>query len=528
MKDNKEKNLTQTESLEKFQNNLDNNQSHSKTESLEDKNAQIEKELTNQENSKTENLDSEDAEEKSKEKNKDLQKIKKSRCFTAKLDNYFKMSKRGSSIKQEFIGGLVNFLVLSYILVVIPGLFNGISTETMWRALFLATILTTVISTICMAFCANLPIVLAPGIGLTSYVVQLVDGGQYTFGQVMALCFIAGVAFLLLTLTGLRKKIVNSIPLCVKVGLPAGVGLFILNIGLSSSNSGLLDMLNGTATSFAPIVALVSFIIMTVLYIKKVKGGIFIGIIAGTVLDIILKFCYKINPFECLTTNSWVPPFKEMFESTLFNFDFAGLFSGNVLSSILSVILVVFAIVLIDMFDTVGTLYATAEKGNLLNEKGEVINMNRAMLIDGCGAMVSSCMGIPNATSYVESTAGIASGARTGLSVLFTSLFFILAMFISPLVMVIPVYATAPALILVGLIMFDGVLKIDFKDLSSLIPSALTIIIMPLSNNITFGIAAGLISYTLINLFTGKPKKVNVLTYVMSVLFILYFIVQYI
>lgn len=445
-----------------------------------------------------------------------------------KIDKFFKITERGSSIKQEFIGGLVNFLVLSYILVVIPGIFGGVGGAGLWKALFVATILTTIISTIAMALSANLPIVMAPGIGLASYAVQLIETAQYTYAQAMALCFMAGVAFVIITVTGLRKKIVNAIPQSIKLAIPAGVGLFVLGIGMNSSNSGILDLLNGTATSYAPVVAIITLIIMIVLYIKNVKGGIFIGIVSGTILDIIIKSCMGQNPFAVLADGSWLPPFSEMIDNSLFQFDFAGLFDGNLLSAILSVVLVVFAILLIDLFDTVGTLFATAQKGGLLDKDGQVINMNRAMMIDGSAAIVSTCFGLPNATSYVESTAGIASGARTGLSGIFTSLFFILTLFLSPIVMLIPIYATAPALILVGLLMFDSVVKIDFKDYSAFIPAILTIIIMPLTSNITYGIAGGLIVYTLIMIFTGKAKKVNIFTYIISLLFILYFLMQYI
>lgn len=456
------------------------------------------------------------------------QKPKKPNRFIKGIYSYFKINERGSSIKQEFNGGLVNFLVLSYIMVVIPGLFNGIGGQGLWNAIFVATIISTIIATVCMALYVNLPIVLAPGIGLVSYGIQLVMQGQYTYPQVMSICFLAGVVFVILTLTGLRKKIINAVPNCIKLAIPAGVGLFVLNIGLGSSNSGILDMLNGTATSFGPIVAIVSFVIMIVLHVKKIKGGIFIGIVSGTVLDIIIKLCTGINPFEVLWTNSWLPPFGDLAENSLFQFDFAGLFSGDVISGILSVILVIFAVILIDLFDSVGTLYATAEKGNLLDENGHVYNENKAMMIDGCGALMSTCFGVMNTTSYVESSAGITSGARTGLSGLWTSLFFLLSLFISPLVMLIPVYATAPALILVGLLMFDSVMKIDYKNPATSIPAILTIIIMPLTSNITFGIAIGLISYTLIKLFTGKFKEVNIFTYIISILFIVYFIVQYI
>ncbi len=453
---------------------------------------------------------------------------KKNLIFLQKIDKFFKISERGSSFKKEFLGGLVNFMVISYIMVVIPGLFSGVGGEGLWKALFVATILTTILSTLCMALWVNLPIILAPGIGVASFIVGLIESGQYTYSQAMSISFLAGILFVIITITGLRKRIVNAIPSSIKLAIPIGVGLFVLNVGLSSSNSGILDLLNGTSTGFSAIVAVVSFILMAVLYVKNVKGAIFYGILGGTLLDIIIKFCVGTNPFEVLLTNSFLPPFKELFENSFLQFDFAGLFTGNLFTAITSVVLTIFAVVLMDLFDTVGTLLATAQKGNLLDENGNVINQNRAMFVDGSGAVVSSCLGIPNASSYVESTSGIASGARTGLSSLWTCLFFVLSLFISPLVMLIPVYATAPALILVGILMFDGVNKLDFTDLTVAIPAVLTIIIMPLSNNISIGIAVGLISYTFIMLLTGKFKKINIFTYIITALFIVYFVTQYI
>lgn len=458
-----------------------------------------------------------------------LGKNKKSKgSFSKKLDNFFHFSQRGSSVKKEFFGGFINFLVIAYVLVVVPSLFSSVGGEQLWRAIFLATILSTVLCTICMGIGANLPIVLAPGIGLCSYVVQLVSSGQYSLEQALALSFLAGVLFLILTLTGLRKKLVKAIPECVKCAIPCGVGLFVLNIGLNSQNSGILDLLNGTAVDFAPIVALVSFFVMTVLYVRNVKGSILIGIASGTVLDIIIKLCKGMNPFESLVNGSFLPPFKDLFEQSFVRFDFAGLFQGNIVSCILSALLIVFAITLMDMFDTVGTLYATARKGNLYDEKGEILNMDKAMMVDGCSAMFSSLLGIPSTTSYVESSAGIASGARTGLSSIFTSLFFLLTMFLSPIVQIIPVSATAPALILVGILMFDSVLKFNFSDLSFTIPSVLTLIVMPLTSNISYGIAVGIISYIILMLGTKRAKQVNLFTYIIAILFILYFVLQYV
>lgn len=515
------------ENQKKLEKNEENTQKLQNKEIFDEQNAQGQEGLKLQ---KQDDLTSENQTQKhlTSEQDNISVEAKKQRQLTYKLDKFFKISQRNGSIRQEFFAGFINFLVLSYILVVIPGLYTGVGGEQLWKAIFLATILITIVATVCMALYANLPIVLAPGIGLVSYTVQLITSGTYTFEQAMAISFLAGFTFLILTLTGLRKKIVKAIPLCIKVALPAGVGLFVLNIGLSSNNSGILDLLNGTAESFAPLVAVVSFLVMAILYARKVKGSIFIGIVSGTILDIIIKLCSGVNPFATLAGASWLPPFKELASSALFKYDFAGLFSGNIVSSLLSVLLIIFAVVLIDMFDTVGTLYATATKGGLIDKDGEVLNVDKAMFVDGCSAMVSSCMGIPNATSYVESGVGIASGAKTGLSTIFTSLLFLVAMFLSPLVQIIPVYATAPALVLVGITMFDAVLKVDFGDLAKTIPSVLTIIIMPLTSNITIGIAVGLISYTLMMLCTKRAKQVNVLTYIISALFVLYFIMLYV
>lgn len=518
------------ENLEKVEENAEKMQKNAQFDDKNDKKEQKQDELqlSLQNDSANENQKETQNDNIQNEQNTANVSIKKQRQLTYKLDKFFKISERNSSIKQEFFAGFINFLVLSYILVVIPGLYTGVGGEELWKAIFLATIITTIMATVCMSLYANLPLVLAPGIGLASYTIQLITSGTYTFEQAMAISFLAGFTFLILTLTGLRKKIVKAIPLCIKVALPAGVGLFVLNIGLSSNNSGILDLLNGTAESFAPLVAVVSFLVMAILYTRKVKGSIFIGIFCGTVLDIIIKLCSHMNPFASFSNASWLPPFKELANSALFKFDFAGLFSGNVVSSILSLLLIVFAVVLIDMFDTVGTLYATATKGGLIDKDGEVINVDKAMLVDGCSGIVTSCMGIPNATSYVECGVGIASGAKTGLSTIFTSLLFLITMFLSPLVQIIPIYATAPALILVGITMFDSVLKVDFGDLAKTIPSVLTIIMMPLTSNITIGIAVGLISYTLMMLCTKRAKQVNVLTYIISVLFILYFVMLYV
>lgn len=454
---------------------------------------------------------------------------------TSKLDKFFKLTERNGSLKGEFIGGIVNFLVVSYIMVVIPSILAGSGSETLWKALFLATIICVVVSSISIGIFANLPLVYAPGIGICSYMASLISSGTYTYSQTLVIVLLGGILFLLLTIVGLRDKIVNGIPNCVKTAIPVGVGLFIANIGFSSSNSTILDFFtyganhigdNGLPLGITAGVALFSLALITILYCNKVKGSIFYGIVGGTILDIILKFCIGLNPFESLINANWLPPFSEFFSESFFHFDFAGLFSSGstLVASILSVVILILSFTMIDIFDTVGTVLGACKRGNLFNEKGEIINFKQVMYVDSSSTIFGSMVGVPTCTAYVESATGIECGARTGLASIITALLFLLCIFISPLVMLIPTSATSSALIFVGILMFNGVLDIDFHNIEVAIPSFFTIALMPFTGNIAYGIAGGLISYCLVMISTKKAKQVPIITYICSLLFILYFI----
>ena len=450
--------------------------------------------------------------------------------FKYKINNFFHISERGASYRGEFLGGLVNFLVLCYTVILIPNLLSQGAGESLRGGLLIATIISIVVSTIAMALYGNLPLVLAPGIGIVSYMLSLIQGGKYTYNQVLPIALIAGVMFLIITLTGLRDKIIKSVPKIVADSLPIGVGLFIASIGLNSSNSGILDFLSGnfdTAVLISAGVALFGFVVICILHNYKIKGAIFYGIISATLLDIIIKLCMGNNPFAVLN-GSWLPDFAG-FAEVAFNLDFAGAFTsggGNVVLSVFSTILIIFSFFLVDLFDTYGTLLGACKRGNLFDANGNMLNGRRAMIVDSSASCFSAMIGVPACTIYVESTTGITSGAKTGLSSLITSILFALTLFVSPLINLIPIYATAPALVFVGVLMFGDIVKLDLSSFTNIVTAMVTIILMPLTGNITYGIAGGLIIYTILQLFAGKAKEINVFTYVISILFVVYFATQ--
>ncbi len=454
-------------------------------------------------------------------KNKQNKKINR-------IDNFFGITRRGGTFRGELLGGVVNFLVLCYTVILIPNLMTQAAGEQLRGALLVGTILSIVVATLAMGIYGNLPLVLAPGIGIVSYMLSLVGAGKYTYHQTLAIAFIAAALFLILTITGLRNKIVNCMPKIIVDSLPIGVGLFIASIGLNSSNSGILDFLSGdfsTHTLIAAGVAIFAFIVICILHNHKVKGAIFYGILSGTVLDIIIKACMGGNPFEVLS-GSWLPDFAG-FGELAFKLDFAGIFVGdNVFVTVLSTLLIIFSFFLIDMFDTLGTLYGACKRGNLFDDKGNMLNAKRAMIIDSSSGCIGACMGLPTCTIYVESTAGISSGARTGLSSVYTALLFALMLFASPLISLIPIYATAPALIFVGVLMFGDIVNLDLSNFVNIVTAMVTILLMPLTGNITYGIAGGIIMYTLLQLFSGKGKQVNAFTYIVAILFVIYFATQ--
>lgn len=451
-----------------------------------------------------------------------------------KTDNFFKIKERGSSFAKETIGGIVNFMVTCYIMVVIPNIIAGTNNDLLWKGIFLSTILSAVVVTASIAILGNIPMVYAPGLGLSSYIASLMSKGIYTYSECLVIIMFAGIIFLALTLTKARQKMVDAIPKSVKDAMAIGIGLFIAKIAFDDSI--LAFLANGptyhTAGSVLPIwvsalVTFVSFILIVILEKKHIKGGIFYGIIGGTILHMIIQWCFGINPFAVLSQNSWLPPFKEFYNECLLQLDFKSVFTvtETLFETILTAVLMVFAFTLVDVFDTFGTLFGVCSRANLIKDgdMSTIPSFNKIMIADSACAIVSSLTGVPTCTAYIESTAGIESGARTGFSALITSILFLLCIFLSPIAMLIPSAATSSALIYVGILMFGSINQLDFVNIENAVPSFLTIILMPLTGNIAFGIAFGLIVYCLIMIFEKKAKEVSLFAYLSSILFIIYF-----
>ena len=448
--------------------------------------------------------------------------------FTAKIDRMFSISRRGGKISTELLGGLVNFLVMSYIAILVPSMLSGMMGQQLYNALFLGTILSVVVATLAMGLYGNLPIVLAPGLGVVTYLITLVQAGKYTYPQVLAISLIAGVIFIIITLSGVRDKIIEGMPQIIKGSMGVGIGLFIAAIGLNSSNSHILDFLAGDFSKeviMASVVAIFGLFVMLILKYYKVRANIFIGMMSAILLDVIIKACMGINAFAGLS-QAWGNTFNGGATSNFLNFDFVGIFGGGGAIHVFTTILVIFSFFLVDMFDTLGTLYSVCKQGNLYDENGKMLNVRRAMIVDSSSSIVAALFGLPTCTSFVESASGISSGAKTGLASVVTGLLFVLMLGLSPLLSLVPLYATAPALIYVGMLMFADVVNLDLTNFTNLATATATIIIMPLTGNITYGIAAGMIIHTVLQVCSGKAKEVNVFTYIVSILFIIFFATQ--
>lgn len=458
--------------------------------------------------------------------------------FSQFLNNTFKINKRGSTVGTEVLGGFVNFLVLTYAMIVIPNILaTGQLGTDFYNAIYLATILVIIFGTLFLALGANMPLVSAPGIGICSYFAVLISKGTYTFSQTLTIAFIGAILFVILTLLGVREKLVNSLPKVLKTAIPAGIGLFIFNIGLNDSNSGILSFLiegpshiiNGNVVWPSVVVALIGFMIITYFHIKKVKGSIFLGIVGATLLHFIIQLAMGNDPFVALQSASWLPDLSGMINNTVLSFDFKGLFVGdgsNVFASSMIAIIIILSVLLVDVFDTMGTLFGATKNTSLVKDDGKIVNLNRVLWADSFATMGGTFLGIPGVAVYVESATGIRSGARTGLASLVTALLFAVALFLAPVIMLIPASATAPALMFVGMLMFNSVMDIDFNDITQALPSLVTIIIMPLTGNIAVGIGAGLIVYTFVMVFSNQAKKVNIITYILCAMFILFFATQ--
>ncbi len=455
----------------------------------------------------------------------------------------FKLKENNTTVKTEFLAGLTTFMAMAYILFVNSGMFAELGVVS-FNAIYIATALSAIIGTVLMGLLANLPLAQASGMGLNAFFVYTVCMGfGLSYANALVLILAEGLLFILLTVTGLRKLIFESIPKAVRVAIPAGIGLFIAFIGLQNAgivvadastkvNLVSLNIFTGSASwvTIMPILVTVATLIaIAAMSAKNVKGAVLWGILGGSVLYYILSFL-TIPDFSISFSANPLTAFKEFGEMSFGKvftegFDFSAFIAAHGTTNlVLTIITTSLAFCMVDMFDTIGTLYGACSRGNLLTEKGEVPNMNQAMLADAIATTTGAICGTSTVTTYVESSAGVAEGGKTGLTAMFTALFFFIAMFFSPIAALIPGCATAAALVYVGVLMMNCVKDIDWISADTAVPAFLTLAMMPFTYNISYGIALGLISHLLIKIFSGKIKETKITTWIIAVLFVAMFL----
>ena len=470
------------------------------------------------------------------------------------LEKRFKISENNTSVKTEIIAGLTTFMTMAYIIALNPNLLTNYREggDALWNGVFLATCISSAVAMFVMAFLANKPFCLAPGMGLNSFMAIVIGNlvasttMDYTqsFQAMLCIILIEGIVFLILSLLNVREKIVDAIPLGVRLGISPAIGLMLLNIGFGSNVYIADENFNqffvmkdffgaltakyakdtmGTAYPIMVLSAITMFVglfIIVVLASKGVKGSVIIGMLCASILYWIGDYAVLgNNPFASLSTASFVPAFGDMASTTLFKFNFAGLAQMGWFTAVTLVI----TFCVIDMFDTIGTLVGTASRAGMVDREGNMPNMKEALLSDSIGTIVGSCTGTSTVTTFIESASGVEAGGRTGLTALTCGIAFLACMFLAPVAAVIPAAATSAALIYVGVLMMTGLKKVNFDDLSVCVPVTIMLIAMPISGSIGHGIGLAMISYTIIKVFTGKIKEVSALTFVIALLFLVKF-----
>ncbi len=462
------------------------------------------------------------------------------------MERFFKLKQRGTTVKTEFIAGMTTFFSMVYILMVNANMFAdpfgdgsnplGVS----YGAIYIATAISAVVGTVLAGLLANLPLAQASGMGLNAFFVYTVCiGFGLSYANALVLIFIEGMTFIILTATGLRKKIFDALPDAVLVAIPSGIGLFIALLGFQnagivvSDSSTCVDLasfniLNQSWGDIMPlIVTLCTFLAIVIMSQKNIKGSVLIGIIGGMALYYLLGLTVD-GFYESFSISvlSPIDAFKEFGTQSLFKvftdgFDFSDFIAEHGKANlVLTIVTTALAFCMVDMFDTLGTLYAACERADLLDENGEPLNMNEGMLSDAIATTVGSLCGTSTVTTFSEVNAGVAAGGRTGLTSVFCGAFFFVAMFLSPIAQLVPSCATAAALIYVGLLMMASVKNIDWSNFKVSVPAFLTLAVMPFTYNISYGIAFGLISYIVISVFCGDLKKIKPSSWVIAVLFV--------
>lgn len=469
---------------------------------------------------------------------------------TSFFDRKFRITEKGSSIKTEIVAGFTTFLAMAYILVVNSGMFAELGTVS-FDAMYVTTALSAVIGTVLIGLLANLPLAQAPGMGLNAFFVYTVCGAlKFTYANALVFVLLDGLIFVALTLTGLRKIIFEAIPPVVKAAIPAGIGLFIAFLGLQDAKivipyetTGVtlasFNLLGGASWGqvMPLVVAVISILLIAILSQKKVKGSILWGILGGTVLYYLLGFTVSgfydkfgetfsfnpLKPFVAFGNEAFGKVFTQGFDFSAYLAKDGSSVGGLVILFITTAL----AFCMVDMFDTMGTLYGACRGGNLLEtgDNGElkVPNMEKAMLADAVATCTGAVLGTSTVTTFVESSAGVAAGGKTGFSSLITAAAFLVALFFAPLAKLIPAYAYGAALVYVGVLMIGCVKDIDWSDVSVSVPAFMTMVMMPFTYNISYGIAFGLISYVVIKVFTGKIKEIKVGTWIIAALFLAMF-----
>ncbi|MBQ8810108.1 MAG: NCS2 family permease [Bacteroidales bacterium] len=427
------------------------------------------------------------------------------------LKKLFGFDPTKASVKTEIIAGVTTFLTMSYILAVNPSMFGQLDGMP-GGAVFTSTALAAIIGCLAMAFWGKLPFGLAPGMGLNAFFVYSVCMGMgYTWQFALTAVLIEGIIFIILTLTNVREAIVNAIPLSLRHAIGAGIGLFIAFIGLESAGVIVPDdatlVALGDITSGSALLALIGIIITGFLYARNVPGAILIGILVTMIIGIPMG----VTEFQGVLSS------PESIKPIFCQFEFENIFS-------LDMLVVVFTFLFIDMFDTVGTLVGVCTKAKMVDEKGNIYRLKQAFMADAIATTFGSMLGTSTTTTYVESAAGVAQGGRSGLTAFAVACCFLIALFFSPLFLSIPAAATAPALVLVGLLMLEPIRNIPFEDFTESIPAFVCVIMMPLTYSISNGILLGMIAYVLMNLICGKFRKITPAMYILAVLFILKFI----
>ena len=470
------------------------------------------------------------------------------------MEKIFKLDENGTTVRTEIVAGLTTFMTMAYIIALNPNILTGYGAggQDLWNGVFLATCIASAVAMFVMAFAANKPFCLAPGMGLNSFFaivvanVVSITGMTYvaSFQAALVIILIEGIVFIALSVFNVREKIVEAIPLGVRLGIAPAIGLMLMNIGFGSNvyiadenfnqffvMKDFFGALTATAardtmgsaypTMVLSVVTMFIGLFVIVLLAKRgVKGAVLIGMLAASVVNWAGSFLFLgTDPFASLATANFLPPFADMVSTTLFKFNFQGFLDIGWFT----IVTLVITFCMIDMFDTIGTLVGTASRAGMVDKNGKMPQMREALLADAVGTVAGACTGTSTVTTFVESASGVEAGGRTGLTALTCGVLFLACIFIAPIAAIIPAAATSSALIYVGVLMLQGLKNVKFDDLDQMVPVALMLIAMPISSSIGHAIGLGLISYTVIKVFTGKAKDVSVLTYVISALFLIKF-----